>query len=444
MREPLRLPSSGLPVPEPREGAGGEPEAFARREHSLRSLLELSHELTVALGVHETADLLLFNLMGQFRTPRAAAWLFPQEASAAQPTLVRSHGFHRALLDAIGSTCTSVLRKRFDQNTAPALSWTLRDAVGAGEFELVRHASIAVVAPLCAREELLGWVALGERLDGTPYEPEDLEVLEAALGMVAVSLQNVRLYNQAREMNRRLRASNEYLTELDRLKNEFLSNVNHELRTPLAVVIGSLECVVTAEREDAAIQNLLTASLDQAKKLGALIENLLNFADAQNARLSLECLPGDAAAVARDCYDVRFPGVAAGLRELVFRSAPTLRLARFDRGRLLQILDELIDNAVKFTPSGSRIEIAVAHATEDGREWVQIEVTDNGPGIAPEAVRSLFHSFEQIDGSATRRVGGLGMGLAFAQRLAVCMDSRLTVASTLGKGTTFRLLLPGA
>jgi signal transduction histidine kinase len=220
--------------------------------------------------------------------------------------------------------------------------------------------------------------------------------------------------------------------------------VNHELRTPLAVVIGSLECVITSEKADAQVLGLLEGSLAQAKKLSGLIENLLTFADAKNARLSVECVPGDPAAVARECYDVRCPGVAAGLRELVYRSAPTLPPARFDRLRLLQILNELIDNAVKFTPSGSCIVIAVDRATEDEREWVRIEVSDNGPGIAPDAMGSLFHSFEQVEGSMTRRVGGLGMGLAFAQRLAACMDSRLTAASTLGKGTAFRLLLPAA
>jgi GAF domain-containing protein len=146
--------------------------------------------------------------MGQFRTPRAAVWLFPNDVNATQPTLVRSHGFHRSMLDAIGSTCSSALHERFHQDAAPALSWTLRDRVGPSEFELVRHASIAVMAPLHAHDELLGWMALGERLDGTRYEPGDLQVLQAALGIAAVSLQNARLYNQAREMNRRLRATN--------------------------------------------------------------------------------------------------------------------------------------------------------------------------------------------------------------------------------------------
>jgi len=110
----------------------------------------------------------------------------------------------------------------------------------------------------------------------------------------------------------------------------------------------------------------------------------------------------------------------------------------------MQILDELLDNAVKFTPRGSRIELGAACMREDGKEWVEIEVRDDGPGIASERMDAVFRSFEQGDGSMTRQVGGLGMGLAFARELAERMGGRLVAESVIGKGSTFRLRLPVA
>jgi signal transduction histidine kinase len=416
----------------------------AQRHHALQSLLELGHELTVALDVYETADLLLFNLMGQLGTSRSALWLQALDDEEHNPVLVRAHGFNRGVVEAIGTACAPSLQQRFNQNGAPALSWALLEQLGAIEFELVRKAEIAIFAPVQARGELLGWLALGPRVDGSSYGQANLQVLEAALGFVAVSLQNARLYTLARESNRRLRATNEHLSELDRLKTEFLSNVNHELRTPLAVVLATLECVVDQGVPDASTQELLVGSLEQSRKLHQLIENLLMFSEVRNARLAIHAIPDDVGTVLDACLEERLPGVTAGLREMTYRCDENLPKARFDRQRLLQIMNELIDNAVKFTPRGSRIELSAERWSDNGTDWVRIEMRDNGPGIPPQRMDSLFKSFEQVDGSATRTVGGLGMGLAFANELGERMGCRLSATSTFGHGSTFRILLPVA
>lgn len=412
-----------------------------RRENALHSLLELGRELTLSLDLYETVDLLLFNLMGQLGTARSAMWLVPEGAGDRQ-VLVRVHGFHRTSVEAIGAASADWLHERFEQDPAPVLAWALRDRVGAAEFELMRHAEIALFASLHTGREQLGWLALGPRVDGSPYTPEDLQALEAALGIVAVSLQNARLYNRAREANRQLRATNDHLSELDRLKTNFLSNVNHELRTPLAVVLASLDLAVSQGAGEPHMQALLEASLNQSKKLHGLIETLLSFSDMQNARLALELLPDDAGAVLATLVEERRPGVTEGLRELTFRMMNGLPKTRFDRQRLMQIVNELIDNAIKFTARGSHIEIRVDTCSEHHADWVRVEVADDGPGISTERIGAMFNSFEQGDGSMTRTAGGLGMGLAFARMLAERMGGHLTADSSLGKGCVFKLLLP--
>jgi signal transduction histidine kinase len=440
MSEPLRRHSA----PEP--GDPGPPAAdarrlAARRENALRSLLELGRELTLSLDLYEIVDLLLFNIMGQLGTARSAMWLAP-ERSDARPVLMRVHGFHRSAVEAIGAASAGWLRERFEQDPSPAPAWALRDRVGAAEFELLRHAEIALFASLHIGNEQLGWLVLGSRVDASPYTPEDLQALEASMGIVAVSLQNARLYNRAREANRQLRVTNEHLSELDRLKTEFLSNVNHELRTPLAVVLASLDLAVAQGTREPHMQALLEASLNQSRRLHGLIENLLTFSDMQNSRLALDLIADDAGAVLEACIAERRPGVTEGLRELTLRCADGLPRARFDRQRLTEIVNELIDNAIKFTPRGSHIEVRIDACGEPRIEWIGIEVADDGPGISTERIGAMFNSFEQGDGSLTRTAGGLGVGLASARMLAERMGGQLTADSSLGHGCVFRLLLP--
>jgi signal transduction histidine kinase len=140
----------------------------------------------------------------------------------------------------------------------------------------------------------------------------------------------------------------------------------------------------------------------------------------------------------------RMPGVSKGLRELVFVHELDLPPARYDEKRMLQVMDALIDNAVKFTPEGSRVELRVRRATEGEKIWLRVDVEDDGPGIPKERIPALFESFRQADGSSTRTKGGLGMGLAFARELAIAMGGQLVADSEIGKGSIFTLLLPAA
>jgi len=106
------------------------------------------------------------------------------------------------------------------------------------------------------------------------------------------------------------------------------------------------------------------------------------------------------------------------------------------------VLDELVDNAVKFTPEGSQIRVSLGDHVSESRPWLRIEVEDDGPGIPAEWLPNVFERFSQLDGSTTRPVGGLGIGLATAKTLAEAMGGRLMVDSAPDRGAVFSLLLP--
>ena len=443
MTEPARRPDdssgSAAPVRPP-----GDPartlRLVERREHSLLSLIELSHELRVSLDPYGIAELVLFNLMGHFGTPRAAIWLLA-EAPHGHAVLVRSHGLHEDVARAIGDGLGPQMIAQWTYEQMPL---QVADGVEAGRvpgMELALQSQLAVLAPVPSHGELIGLIAVGTRLSGEPYGPLDLEYVAAAAGMVGAAIENTRLYHRVLEVNRQLQQANQNLLQLDALKAQFVQNVNHELRTPLAVIIGYLENLLESPDLSPTHRKALGVLSEQAEKLTGMVENLLDLSSVADQAMTLELTEGSVAELVTSCAEARKPGVTSGLRELVCEVDPDVPRARFDHKRLSQVISLLLDNAVKFTPHGTRIALRAVALVRDGARCACVQVADNGPGIPPQDVADLLQPFQQGDGSATRRVGGIGIGLSLAREIVEKMGGTLECASEVGEGTTFNILL---
>ncbi|MEZ5064179.1 MAG: HAMP domain-containing sensor histidine kinase [bacterium] len=423
-RTVTRLPTFG-------EGPAG--------ELSLLSMLELSNELSARMDLYEIAEVTLFNLMGHFACSRAALWVLPEEGEDA--VLLRAQGFSPKVARAVGTVWSRWLFDRPGGSLDPVLMHELKDTSAPG-LSLAEDAGIVVLAPVAARRRRLGLLALGRRVSGAAFSARDLEVLAASLNFVGASLENTALYNRAIETNRGLRQANERLLELDRLKSEFLRTLNHELRTPLTVIGAYLDSLLMSEKEEGPRKHQLRTVRDESSKLEGMLLNLLDFGKLMGDDLQLSLERGDVTNPLRVWYEERRPGITAGFRELQFSHASSVPAAFFERRRLVQIVDALVGNAVKFCPAGSKIVVRVEPETHEDKDWVRVDVIDDGPGIAPDRLPHIFDSFRQGDGSETRRHGGMGMGLAFARRLAEKMNGTLDVKTELGSGTTFSLRLP--
>jgi PAS domain S-box-containing protein len=227
--------------------------------------------------------------------------------------------------------------------------------------------------------------------------------------------------------------------EVERMKTEFLSNVSHELRTPLTPIRGYAEILVSKPGLDASkVTAFATTIRDESVKMNRVVDLLVDVAAIEAGRVHIvprpvtvkELLDGRITA-----WRDRAPERAKDFKRRVATGLPPVLV---DPEWVGKALDELVDNAVKYTAPGTAITfVAAIHD-----EHVRVGVRDNGPGIAEADQRMLFTSFEQVDGSATRRVGGLGLGLSFVRRLAEDAGFPLSVASTVGKGSEFSLDLP--
>ncbi len=436
-------PAAGAPssAPSPPPSTSQRPETSARREHSLLSLLELSNELSASLDLFEIADLGLFHLMGHFGSARGALWLFPDDQSG-DAVLVRSHGIAEPVARAVGSLWTRWLADRLGAVHEPVLLSELGEVATGPGLGLAHDSDIALFAPVLARGRFLGLLALGRRVGGEKYGVLDLEILQASVNLLGGAVENNLLVNRMFENNRQLRLANEKLEGIDRLKSEFLRNLNHELKTPLTIMIAYLDSLLSQETEDGPRRAHLRQVHEQTAKLQGMMMNLLDFSKLVRSELDVRPEPTDVVHVVRTFHEERRPGVARGLRELRFTAAAAVPPALCDPERLVQVLDALVDNATKFTPQGARIRLRAESATVHDREWVRVQVADDGPGIPPELLSVIFEEFRQGDGSATRARGGMGLGLPLARRVVREMGGALDVESKMGSGATFTILLP--
>jgi len=414
-----------------------------KREQSLLSLIELSHELTLSLDFYETADLALQNLMAQMGTPKAAVWIIRPETDK-EPILLRSQGLRKPWARALGTACGPKLAKIAADSDMPLLVEEVAGEFGTAATKLAEECGIALFAPIRARKKLFGFIALGHRGDGEPYGVVDLQVLSASLGMLGVSLENNGLYNRLLEKHRQLLAANKNLEELDRLKSEFLRNINHELRTPLTIIIAYLTFLLEQEDGDEQKRDFLSKIHEESMKLKRLVEKLLDFSAMHNEGVGIQIETGDLEGLVISFHQERLPGVAETLHEFALDIEGKIPMIRFDPHRVRQILDALVDNAIKFTPQGSKLTLRLRKETAEETTWIRIDLEDNGPGIPPEKLPHIFDAFRQGDGSSTRSVGGIGMGLAYARQLAENMGGRLEAGGEPGQGAVLSLILPAA
>jgi PAS domain S-box-containing protein len=244
--------------------------------------------------------------------------------------------------------------------------------------------------------------------------------------------------------------------EVEQMKTEFLARVGHELRTPLTGIMGYADILLRRDIPVGRGRAWLDEILQAGRRLLRIVEMLEFFASSGGGRVLLQPEPLDTRALMNgvtSSWSDRLPAnVTMGRR--VARDTPAVFA---DRRWLTMAIDEIIDNAVKFSPNGGRVVVAAApaaglavpegghgngRAAATGPGAVEISVTDHGVGMTPEEHARVFSEFVQADGSDTRRFGGLGLGLAVVRRVVEDHGGVVTCRSVVGRGTTFTIRLP--
>jgi signal transduction histidine kinase len=272
----------------------------------------------------------------------------------------------------------------------------------------------------------------------------DKETLERA---IRYSIERHRVDRELRrtneelvQLNRQLSVNRDEAIKANELKTQFVANISHEIRTPMSGILGLAELLADElEGENKEVAHLIFQS---AKNLMTLVNDLLDLAKVEAGKVEIANEPFPIRKLANDVSAVFQHAAASKQIKLMTRVDDAVAVEGYgDSHRLRQVLQNLVQNAIKFTESGS-VELHVESLKRAGRNDVRFSVRDTGRGISIEDQKKLFQLFVQVDGSTKRMHSGTGLGLALSKRLVELMGGEIGVESEPGKGATFWVALP--
>jgi signal transduction histidine kinase len=259
----------------------------------------------------------------------------------------------------------------------------------------------------------------------------------------ALQAANRTLEHRVEERTAELQKALERVSELSQLKSNFIANISHELRTPLTHIKGYVELLITeslgplTEEQRHALQ----VSQQSTGRLESLIEDLLMVSLASRGEMSIKHENVDIRRLANLAIKSHASHAQERGVNLQIKIDENVPLVHADSQKIAWVLHQLVDNGVKFTPSDGRVVVAV---TREGENLVIVSVTDTGIGIPVNRLNDIFEAFHQLDGSATRRYGGTGLGLSLVRQIIEAHGSMLEVQSVEGHGSTFKFPLLAA
>jgi signal transduction histidine kinase len=304
-------------------------------------------------------------------------------------------------------------------------------------LDLLRPASMIVV-PLGTGDKEIGVLLLVDQENPYRFSRQDEEWAALLGSQTAIAMENARLYQSERERAKEIEQAYQELRELDRLKDEFVQNISHELRTPLTFVKGYVELMLEGVLGDlsAPQRESLQVVAERTDAIIRLVNDVISMKRAEME--AMEWAPVSLLDVARTCVrGARVTAERANL-EIVLEADDDLPLVYGDADRLSEVFDNLVGNAIKFSPNGGTISVRL-HSENDA---VEVEVSDQGIGIPPDKINKVWERFYQVEGGSTRRFGGTGLGLTIARRIVEAHGGRIWVESELGRGSTFHFVLP--
>ena len=288
-----------------------------------------------------------------------------------------------------------------------------------------------LVVPLLARDHVIGALVVRRKAPGA-FPQDTVDLLKTFAAQSVLAIQNAHLFTEIDEKSRQVEIASQH-------KSQFLANMSHELRTPLNAILGYTELIldnIYGETPDK-MREVLERLQANGKHLLGLINDVLDLSKIEAGQLTLDLSDYSLKEVVHTVFTA-VESLATGKKlALTIDVASNLPRGHGDERRLVQVLLNLVGNAIKFTDKG---EVAMKATMSDGS--FTVAVRDTGPGISPSDQGKIFGEFQQADNAATKRKGGTGLGLSIAKRVIAMHGGRIWVESDVGKGSTFAFTIP--
>jgi signal transduction histidine kinase/DNA-binding LacI/PurR family transcriptional regulator/putative methionine-R-sulfoxide reductase with GAF domain len=295
-----------------------------------------------------------------------------------------------------------------------------------------------ILMPLRVGGRLYGTIGIGHCSEKHTWHPDDIRLLEAVVHQLRLVIENAHLFEEAQRRTEELAAALVQLEEMDCLKDEFIQNVSHELRSPLALIRGYAEMLDSGELGEVPSEQRKPVAIiaRRARMLGDLVKDITLILEAEVSSPDPEPIQLDE--LVRNAVEDFQVEIKQADLILLAESEPNLPPVSGAYTYLRRVLDNLIGNAVKFTPANGTITVRLRREGD----MVALEVSDTGVGIPEDKLERVFERFYQVDGSARRRYGGVGLGLALVKEIVEAYGGHVTVESELDKGSTFTAYMP--
>jgi signal transduction histidine kinase len=296
-----------------------------------------------------------------------------------------------------------------------------------------------MVLPVIYRSEVIGTLMLRTARVKQSFTARELDFCRLVANVAAGPLRNAHHYEMILEETGELQEANEHLKEINRFKSEFINTASHELRIPMMVfhsycsLIRDLGDDNLTEKQ----REYLHTAIESSGRMVDIIDDMLDLAKLESGKANLHFEKRDVMEPIREAYSLLAPFASINGIEISIDPVPAGILAYFDGDNIRGVLTNIIDNAIKFTPSGGRIGISVVH---DG-DFVLVSVSDTGCGIPENQISSIFDEFAQLRSHAGSKRGS-GLGLAICKRIVDAHKGRIWAASTPRQGSRFTFSLP--
>jgi len=438
--------------------------------HASRTLHAYSEQISNILDMQKLASMAVGLIIERMNITRGFLFLVDREKNpdvrAYQIRAVRSQGERQIKVLALMEDHPIVKHLVTDQR--PLLQYDLDllpayKTVSQPDREWFKYLEAEVYLPIFSKREWIGLLALGAKISGNRYTPDDLVTLSALASQTAVALENARLVDNLVQLNTELRQAyrsldkaNRDLERLDRTKSDFISIASHELRTPLTTMIGYTEMLLEDETFSDGSREMLKGISKGTKRLHDIVDSMFDLAQIDMRTMQMHVVPIDIAVLIKDVGVQLEKSFQERKQSLNIDIAPLPKI-KADPNLLEKLFQHLLTNAIKFTPNNGKVTVtakALHHTVEMPDGGLQVTVTDTGVGVNPESREIIFSKFYQPgelskhSTSKTRFKGsGAGLGLALSKGIVEAHSGRIWVESPgydekSFPGSQFHVLLP--
>jgi signal transduction histidine kinase len=403
--------------------------ALSNRIAEISRLSEVGKALNTTLELKDVLDLILTSALDLLGGDEGSIMLYDNENMVLDVVAFRGPEAEEIMTtqEPIGGGIAG----RVAESRKPMLLHGHETPTGAGHPQ--RGIVSAMCVPLTRRDELVGVLNINDTLGKRMFEEADLEALGFFAEHAAIAIGNARIFESERHTVARLE-------ELDRLKNDFVATVSHELKTPLTAIIGSAQTLnrrkdrMTPEQQS----NLVEMIERQGNRLLRLVDDVLTTAriESRLPRLRREHISmREVCEVVAE--DLGHSDIGQG-RLIAVECDPENPQVWGDRGSLEQVLNNLVENALKYSDPPTKVTIKAVELPDEA----ELSVIDEGHGMREDQLNLIFDRFHQLDGSLTRDRGGFGLGLYIVKNLVEAHNGSIEVESKPGRGSVFRIRLP--